>query len=727
MATVSDVTVVTYSGDARVDSLLFATADWNYLLPSRTTLFYTFDLSVIDPVTAQPLTVFNAAQQAAVTAILSHASSVTGITFALTASGAAADFHFGACDIAGATTAGLTQTSENYSFTGANVLTAYTAEAFIYLDNVEFLASGSNPPSGSVGYEILLHEIGHALGLGHPFDGTFPLPPAQDNTNNTVMSYTHAGGNKSTFQSYDLLALRWLYGEDGLRGTWGFNSTNGPSLTLTGSGDTTTPTVNSFSPLDEATGVELNANLVLTFSESIARGTGTIRLKTAAGTTIESYDAATSSNLSIAGSTLTVNPTFSLSNGTGYKLEIESGSILDLAGNSYAGTTSYNFTTLAAVVNQPPTGAVQLAGTATQGQTLTAVTTTLADADGLGVLSYQWLRGGTVVAGSTNSSYTLGQSDVGQTLSVRVAYTDGLGTAESVLSSATSAVANINDAPTGSVIIVGQASEGQLLVANTNLLADPDGLGAFSYQWLRNATPITGATSSSYLVATGDIGATLTAKVSYLDGGGTIETLTSSATAPITNANDAPTGAVTLVGTLAEGQTITANTSTLADADGLGAFSYQWLRSGTPIAGSTNPSYLVTASDVGLIINVRISYTDGFGHAEQVTSTSTTPIADGLAPTALTFSPVDEAIGVAVDANIVVTFSEPIQQGSGTILLKTSTGSIVESYSVSNSLNLSVSGTVLTLNPTMPLLTETAYLIEFPSGCVLDLAGNRFA
>ncbi|MBK9573401.1 MAG: Ig-like domain-containing protein [Rhodoferax sp.] len=725
MATVSDVTTVTYSGDSRVDSLLHSTADWNYLLPSRTTLFYTFDLSVIDPVTAAPLTAFNAAQQAAVTAILNHASSVTGITFALTASGAAADFHFGACDIAGATTAGLAQTSENYSFTGANVLTAYTAEAFIYLDNLEFLASGASPTSGSAGYEILLHEIGHALGLGHPFEGTFPLPPAQDNTNNTVMSYTHAGGNKTTFQSYDLLALRWLYGEDGLRGTWGFNSTNGPSLTLVGSGDTTAPTVSSFNPVDEATGVSLNANLVLTFSESIARGTGTIRLKTAAGGTVESYDAATSPNLSIAGSTLTVNPTFSLSNDTGYKLEFESGNIKDLAGNSFAGTTSYNFTTLASV-NQPPTGAVQIAGTASQGQTLNAVTTTLADADGLGTLSYQWLRAGNVVAGSTSASYTLGQGDVGQTMTVRVSYTDALGTAESALSSATSTVANVNDAPSGSVVIAGQATEGQLLVANTSLVADPDGLGAFSCQWLRNATPITGATSSNYLVAAADIGATLSARVSYLDAGGTIETLTSGATASVTNANDPPTGAVTLVGTFAEEQTLSANTSTLADADGLGTLSYQWLRGGAPIAGGTNSSYQLTASDVGAIVNVRVSYTDGFGHAEQVTSTATTPVADGVAPTALSFSPVDEAIGVGVDANIVVTFSEPIARGAGLIVLKTAAGLIIETFSVASSLNLSFNGAALTLNPTVSLSTETVYQVEFPSGAVADLAGNSF-
>ncbi len=54
MATVSDVTAVTYSGDLRADSLLHSSADWNFLLPARTTLFYTFDLSVIDTETAAP-------------------------------------------------------------------------------------------------------------------------------------------------------------------------------------------------------------------------------------------------------------------------------------------------------------------------------------------------------------------------------------------------------------------------------------------------------------------------------------------------------------------------------------------------------------------------------------------------------------------------------------------------------------------------------------------------
>jgi hypothetical protein len=113
-----------------------------------------------------------------------------------------------------------------------------------------------------------------------------------------------------------------------------------PSIDMTG------PTVLSFSPADEASAVAVGANIVLNFGESVTRGTGSIVLKTAVGTVVASYDAATSANLSISGSTLTLNPSADLSGSTGYSVEFASGSIIDMAGNKYAGTTSYNFTTI---------------------------------------------------------------------------------------------------------------------------------------------------------------------------------------------------------------------------------------------------------------------------------------------------------------------------------------------------------------------------------------------
>jgi Ca2+-binding RTX toxin-like protein/methionine-rich copper-binding protein CopC len=119
--------------------------------------------------------------------------------------------------------------------------------------------------------------------------------------------------------------------------------------------DLIAPTVISFSPADEATSVALGSNLVLTFSEAIARGTGSIALKTAAGTTVATYNAATSTNLSLSGSALIINPSVDLTAGTAYRVELAAGSIKDLAGNPFAGTTSYNFTTALSIVAPPGT------------------------------------------------------------------------------------------------------------------------------------------------------------------------------------------------------------------------------------------------------------------------------------------------------------------------------------------------------------------------------------
>ena len=82
----------------------------------------------------------------------------------------------------------------------------------------------------------------------------------------------------------------------------------------------------------------------------------------------------------------------------------------------------------------------------------------------------------------TGSSITLGQGDVGETITVTASYTDTLGTEESVASSATSAVANVNDDPTGSVTISGTATQGETLTAS-NDLADADGLETITYSW----------------------------------------------------------------------------------------------------------------------------------------------------------------------------------------------------------------------------------------------------
>ena len=113
------------------------------------------------------------------------------------------------------------------------------------------------------------------------------------------------------------------------------------------SADTTPPTLSSSTPADGSTTVALGSNLSFTFSEAIARGSGSIQLRSgsATGSIVESFDAASSNRLSISGSTLTVDPSSDLSAGTTYYLVIPAGAIKDLVGNSYSGTTSYDIST----------------------------------------------------------------------------------------------------------------------------------------------------------------------------------------------------------------------------------------------------------------------------------------------------------------------------------------------------------------------------------------------
>ncbi len=279
-------------------------------------------------------------------------------------------------------------------------------------------------------------------------------------------------------------------------------------------------------------------------------------------------------------------------------------------------------------VNDAPSGAPAVTGSAIEDQTLSADTSSIADADGLGAYSYQWQRNGAAIAGATSSTYTLGDADVGTSVRVVVSYTDGHGTAESLTSTPVGPIANVNDAPSGAPVVTGTATEDQTLAADTSSIADGDGLSAFAYQWQRDGVAIAGATGSTFTLGDIDVGASIRVVVSYTDGNGTAESLTSAAVGPIANVNDAPSGAPVINGTATEDQTLAADASPIADADGLGAFAYQWQRNGIDIAGATGTSYTLGDADVGMSIRVVVSYTDGRGTAESVASAPVGPVAN---------------------------------------------------------------------------------------------------
>ena len=279
-------------------------------------------------------------------------------------------------------------------------------------------------------------------------------------------------------------------------------------------------------------------------------------------------------------------------------------------------------------LNSLPTGSISLSGDPVLRSVLTANIEELDDRDGLGTFSYQWLRDGAPVLSATSSTYTLTQEDVGSQISVEVSYIDGGGTAESVTSDQTAAVLNINDGPVGSIVISGNASEGETLTADASGVMDGDGINAATveFQWLRDGSAITDATLSTYELTQDDIGSAISVRYSYTDNFGTAEIVTNSPTVAVTNTNDVPTGFVAINGTVSQGETLTVDTSNLDDVDGFGTFSFVWLRDGTAILEVTEESYELTQADVGSQISVEVSYIDGGGTAESVTSTATNPV-----------------------------------------------------------------------------------------------------
>ena len=310
--------------------------------------------------------------------------------------------------------------------------------------------------------------------------------------------------------------------------------------------------------------------------------------------------------------------------------------------------TSAATAAVAAAPNTPATGAPTITGTAQVGQTLTAVTTAIMDANGLTTPSYtyQWIRVATDntetnIAAAT-ATYTLVAADQGTTVKVTVSFTDDASNAETLTSAATAAVAAAaNTLATGAPTITGTAQVGQTLTAGTTAIMDADGLTtpSYTYQWIRVATDntetnIAAATASAYTLVDADLGTTLKVRVSFTDDASNAETLTSAATATVSAAaNTLATGAPTITGTAQVGQTLTAVTTAIMDANGLTSvsYTYQWIRVATDntetnIAAATASTYTLVAADQGTTIKVTVSFTDDASNAETLTSAATAAV-----------------------------------------------------------------------------------------------------
>ena len=314
---------------------------------------------------------------------------------------------------------------------------------------------------------------------------------------------------------------------------------------------------------------------------------------------------------------------------------------------------TYNVGTTPA--NNRATGSPTIDGTPQVDHTLTVDPSNIADADGLTHASYtwlyQWLRGGSEIRGATDSTYTLGLADKGHTIRVKVSFTDDAHNQESRTSAPTVAVAPPpNTLPTGVPAITGTPQVGETLTVDTSEINDADGMeeSVFLYQWLAKNSIVTlelvGEHHPTYTPSPAEEGFAIMVRVTFTDDRGHSETLTSAATVAVARPpNYEPTGLPAISGTPQVGETLTADTSAIDDADGLtnATFEYQWLRNqsvldantGTyyyinvDLPGETGSTYTLAPADKGRTFAVRVSFTDDRGHSESLTSRSTVVVA----------------------------------------------------------------------------------------------------
>ena len=326
-------------------------------------------------------------------------------------------------------------------------------------------------------------------------------------------------------------------------------------------------------------------------------------------------------------------------------------------------------------VNSPATGAPAISGTVQVGEELTAGTSGIADEDGLenAAFSYQWLAEGSGISGATARTYTLSNSDEGKAIRVRVSFTDNAGNEESLTSAATAAVAaaeppeppakprGLEATATHNQVVLTWDNPGDDTITGYVILRrnrDTDTKGHFD-----ELVSDTGTAAATYTDNTVAAETRYTYRIKAINEHGASERSRwyhiDTPAAPEPASNSPATGTPTIAGTPRVGETLTANTSGIADEDGLedAAFSYQWLAGDAEIAGATGSTYTLADSEEGKAIRVQVSFADDANNEESLTSAATDAVAAAEPP-----EPPGKPRGLEATAThnqVVLTWNDP--------------------------------------------------------------------
>ena len=455
-------------------------------------------------------------------------------------------------------------------------------------------------------------------------------------------------------------------------------------------GGTTSPTVLTISSAEGTSEFDVSSNIVLKFNEAVTLGTGTIALHRGSvnAPVVERYDVATSGNLSIAGNALTINPTATLADSTHYYVTLDAGSVNNLAGDHFAGS-SYDFTTNGPIVeietlfvddfSSPlnsaiwgyPVGNASFYGRTQQRPSLPIVS------DGelhLELDTYNPTNGSipSFYGSEAITKQTFSNNTGGVVFEIKAHFVDPVGGLVGGMFSYINNPGNLHD-EIDSEVVSNKPDQIQ-----TNIYAN-EPLGAGHPQF----NPIEGVVTQDHLY-----------RIEWFQ-----------------NA----------IRWFVDGQLIRVETDYIPQ-NAMALHLNIWAPGKEWIEGFSDALNPVTTAGANIpyffdIDSVRVA---------RLSSTSYYP--DSFAPVLISVNPVDGATGVAVGNDIVLTFSEAIQMGAGAIEIHSGSadGTLVAHYDAATSSNLTIVGNMLTINPASDLAHGSHYFVTFDEGSIKDLAGNTF-
>jgi len=451
--------------------------------------------------------------------------------------------------------------------------------------------------------------------------------------------------------------------------------------------DTIAPQLISTTPVDGATGVAVDTNITLSFTEDVSPAAGNITIHDATNGGIAATIPVTSARVTTEGAAVTIDPAGELASNANFWVNIAPEAFTDAAGNTYP-----NF-------ESPPPSLIF----------------TTADTTAPVLATTNPLDGATGVAVDTNITLTFSEE----------VYTG---------TSATPGGLTIHRSDDGTVVESIPATSSQVTGSGTaTITVDPTGTLTSDTDYYINIDP------SAFQDADGNAYSGITDTTSL--GFTTIETTPPQlvSTVPVDNATGVAVD-TDIVLTFNE-PVVVASGAVIVHLDD----AIRTIRNLVPVTddrvtGSGTTTITIDPGEGGLDPDGEFYISVDSGAFEDLVGNAYAGIgfedattwnfvtADLGEPTLVSSTPADGATGVAVDTNLVFVFDEPVYTTTGDVtILRSDTGTVVESIPVTSAQVTGSGTTTITVNPTGELLPPGAYYINATSGAFQDGSGNPYA